>query len=247
MSEEKGVRQFAFFESYQNAIDHMPTDGAKLQMYQAITQYMFNGVAPDFQGEQLEIIALNVAWELVVPILNKSLKRSIAGSMGKGIERPSMRGNQNAKKIEGEQKQIKSETKQNLSNTKQNQANQNYKDRIGKEKEKDMEGGNAREERAPRFTPTPDLGIPSIKQVADVMRLYCKVKGIIITEQQAADKAERFINHHQASGWVLSNGRKMKDWEAAARNWIGRDIETGAVRSAAKPTTKKTLADDELL
>lgn len=34
-------------------------------------------------------------------------------------------------------------------------------------------------------------------------------------------EAERFHNHHQAAGWLLSNRRPMVDWKAAARTWRG--------------------------
>jgi len=32
--------------------------------------------------------------------------------------------------------------------------------------------------------------------------------------------ADRFCNHYEMAGWVLKNGRKMKDWKAAVRNWL---------------------------
>ena len=46
-----------------------------------------------------------------------------------------------------------------------------------------------------------------------------------ITEIQtefAEIDAERFYNYYQAKGWMIGNN-KMKDWKAAARNWIARD------------------------
>lgn len=234
MSEEKRLQQFAFFESYQNAIDRMPTDGAKLQMYQAITQYMFNGVAPDFQGEQLEIMALNIAWELVVPILNLSLKRSIAGSMGRGVERPSMRGNQNASK--GEENKAKS--KQNQSKTKQNQAKQNYRigeDRIGKEKEKEMEGGNARVKRENTFAPTPNFSIPTIDAIIAVMQGVCEDKKVAATHDQLKEAADRFFDFYDGRSWTTAKGIKLRKWEGEARNWTRGDISNGKFKT--EPTT----------
>ena len=46
-----------------------------------------------------------------------------------------------------------------------------------------------------------------------------------ITEIQtefAEIDAERFYNYYQAKGWMIGSN-KMKDWKAAARNWIARD------------------------
>ncbi|MBN2166746.1 MAG: hypothetical protein JW717_10750 [Marinilabiliaceae bacterium] len=33
-------------------------------------------------------------------------------------------------------------------------------------------------------------------------------------------EAERFFNYHQSNGWLVGGRSKMKDWKAAARNWI---------------------------
>jgi hypothetical protein len=32
--------------------------------------------------------------------------------------------------------------------------------------------------------------------------------------------AEKFYNHFQSNGWLVGGKSKMKDWKAAARNWI---------------------------
>ena len=33
-------------------------------------------------------------------------------------------------------------------------------------------------------------------------------------------EAERFFNHFQSNGWLVGGKTKMKDWQAAARNWM---------------------------
>lgn len=35
---------------------------------------------------------------------------------------------------------------------------------------------------------------------------------------------QRFCDYYAAQGWKLANGNTMKDWKAAVRNWIKRDI-----------------------
>lgn len=40
------------------------------------------------------------------------------------------------------------------------------------------------------------------------------------TELGAADEAERFWNYYEANGWVQGRGKSIKDWKAAARNWM---------------------------
>ena len=42
-------------------------------------------------------------------------------------------------------------------------------------------------------------------------------------EQGLGIDPERFVDYYAAQGWRLSNGRAMKDWRAAARNWARRD------------------------
>ena len=33
-------------------------------------------------------------------------------------------------------------------------------------------------------------------------------------------EAEKFYNHFQSNGWLVGGKSKMKDWKAAARNWL---------------------------
>lgn len=35
--------------------------------------------------------------------------------------------------------------------------------------------------------------------------------------------AARFVDYFEAQGWRLSNGNRMRDWRAAARNWSNRE------------------------
>lgn len=40
------------------------------------------------------------------------------------------------------------------------------------------------------------------------------------TELGAPDEGERFWNYYEANGWVQGRGKSIKDWKAAARNWM---------------------------
>jgi hypothetical protein len=33
-------------------------------------------------------------------------------------------------------------------------------------------------------------------------------------------EAEKFYNHFQSNGWLVGGKSKMRDWKAAARNWM---------------------------
>ena len=45
-----------------------------------------------------------------------------------------------------------------------------------------------------------------------------EVKAYCIERNNNID-AEYFIDFQEARGWVLSNGKKMKDWKATIRTW----------------------------
>ena len=41
-----------------------------------------------------------------------------------------------------------------------------------------------------------------------------------ILKKYAPIEAEKFFNYFQSNGWLVGGKTKMKDWNAAARNWI---------------------------
>ena len=57
---------------------------------------------------------------------------------------------------------------------------------------------------------------PSVEEV----QAYCDERGNGI-------RAERFVDYYAAQGWKLSNGRPLRDWKAAVRNWESRDAGRG--------------------
>ena len=76
--------------------------------------------------------------------------------------------------------------------------------KVPKEKEKEKDKENKKEEK--RFTP------PTQEEVAE----YCR-------ERNNGIDAEYFVSYYKARDWVLSNGRKMKDWRSAIITWEKRD------------------------
>src|SRR5690554_1268544 len=53
----------------------------------------------------------------------------------------------------------------------------------------------------------------------DEVELYFLEKGNSKTE------AQRFFNYFESNGWLVGGRAKMKDWKAAARNWMSRSKE----------------------
>ncbi len=46
------------------------------------------------------------------------------------------------------------------------------------------------------------------------------------------DQAEQYYNHFESNGWLVGGKAKMKDWKAAARNWVKRSGSFQKVSSA---------------
>ena len=48
------------------------------------------------------------------------------------------------------------------------------------------------------------------------------VKEFFIELKSTDAEAEKFHNHFESNGWLVGGKAKMKNWQAAARNWIKR-------------------------
>lgn len=82
-----------------------------------------------------------------------------------------------------------------------------------KEKEKDKDNDNMSEPQK-RFTP------PTVDEVAE----YCKERNNGIDPQY-------FVDYQTARNWVLSNGKKCKDWRATVRTWEQHNYERKPVKA----------------
>ena len=72
---------------------------------------------------------------------------------------------------------------------------------------------------------------PTIQEIAD----YAKEKGFDLD-------AEYFWDYQEARGWVLSNGKKMKDWKATIRTWMkNNNFRKAAGGSSTKAADVKGL------
>ena len=56
----------------------------------------------------------------------------------------------------------------------------------------------------------------------DEVKAYCE-------ERKNGIDAQHFIDYYSRQGWMLSNGRKMKDWKATVRTWEQREKKTTTV------------------
>ena len=104
----------------------------------------------------------------------------------------------------------------NENKTEQNGTNRNKQEQNGTKlpKEKDKEEDKEKEKDKKRFDP------PTLDEVT----AYMKEIGCDIDPQY-------FLDYQEARNWVLSNGKKAKDWKAVIRTWKHNDFK----RSASTP------------
>lgn len=85
---------FVFYRSFRDAIDECP-ENTQLELYRAMTKYVFEGVQPAFADTYARIV-----WKLIKPQLDANLRRRENGFKGasSGKLGGAPKGNLNAKK-----------------------------------------------------------------------------------------------------------------------------------------------------
>ncbi|WP_146260619.1 hypothetical protein [Breznakibacter xylanolyticus] len=66
-------------------------------------------------------------------------------------------------------------------------------------------------------TPAPRC---SVSKVSDVPPPIEHVKIYFLEKKFSDEEAEKFFNYFQSIGWLVGGRTKMRDWKAAARNWM---------------------------
>jgi hypothetical protein len=59
-----------------------------------------------------------------------------------------------------------------------------------------------------------------------------KVKEYFTEQEYPSIEAEKFFNYFESNGWLVGGKTQMKDWQAAARNWI---LNTSKFNNSSKP------------
>ena len=189
MTEERN--SFTFYLSFEKAISRLD-DKNQLSVYRSISRYSLFGESPEVDG------LAAIAWELIKPILDKSRVRSENGKKAKGVPKPNLVGNKNAKN-EAKTKLNEAESKQDRDRDRDRK-----EDKSSFEIDVDMSASADKKtgsDKPTRFVP------PTLNEVQD----------FILKNGYSVD-ADRFMDFYKAKGWMIGKN-KMKDWKAAVRNW----------------------------
>ena len=89
-----------------------------------------------------------------------------------------------------------------------------------KNKEHRTKNKNNTPSAAESSTPRTRFSPPGIAEIAAYMRLRAKEKNLFINPDS---EAERFADYYNANGWKVGKN-PMKDWKAAVRNWLSRNM-----------------------
>lgn len=105
-----------------------------------------------------------------------------------------------------------------------------------KENENEIENENIddieKEPRAKKFVP------PTLKEVIDNMTEKNMIAGGIWKEEIVIAEAKKFFNFYESKGWMVGRN-KMKNWNAAVRNWMN----TANERYGKQHTTSKNAGN----
>ena len=65
----------------------------------------------------------------------------------------------------------------------------------------------------------PDLGVKAPSKGGSIPTLQ-EVQEYFILKKVAAIEGEKFFNYYESTGWLVGGKTKMKNWNAASRNWM---------------------------
>jgi hypothetical protein len=70
-----------------------------------------------------------------------------------------------------------------------------------------------------------------------------EVKSYFLEKENTIIEAEKFYNYFESNGWLVGGKTKMKDWKAAARNWIMRSKEFQKEKQPTNPLSTNQNKD----
>jgi hypothetical protein len=69
-----------------------------------------------------------------------------------------------------------------------------------------------------------------------------EIKMYFAEKDASQEEAEKFFNHYESNGWLVGGKSKMKNWQAAARNWLLNSKKFNVIASEAKQSVIQSTA-----
>lgn len=188
----------------------------KGQLFEAILDYGEFGTEPELDG------AVGVAWDFLLPKLDRDDDR-----YGRQVEQRQYAVFVREVKKHGgtpppidEWKQLSNTERYRLvsADNEQHPTNNSQTTTNNSQLTKDIIMGADKPPTRPRFKP------PTLEDVA----AYCK-------EKELSVDAQRFVDYYQSNGWRVGKN-PMRDWQAAVRNWNGKEQKGNGKTEPEKPT-----------
>ena len=185
--------KFTWFPKLTRVLQALPPEFVA-EMAMAIAEYGTDGTEPEFSTPILGAVFAGIREDIDASVNARTCNKG-------GRPRKEHAGETGVSEV--------SETQERgLADVSETQ-NPSYKNKD-KDRDKDRDKDKGREENTRRHPPTSER--PTAEQVEE----YAKAKNLEVD-------AAQFVDYYAAQGWKLANGRPLKDWRAAARNWARRE------------------------
>ena len=218
-TQQPNRESFAFLWTFKDAMSDLE-DEEKLELYEAITDFAFFDVEPEFNSRVARAVFKSIRINLQRA---KDRYDRCKRNGSKGAEYGKLGGRPKKKIEQIETPRITpSETP---SETPKKPLNVNDNDNVNVNVN---DNGNRVSNRSTRFV------APSLDEVKT-----------FFSKNNFTSDAERFFDYYDANGWTQGKGKPIKNWQAAARNWERRQREfEPKAKIATTPTPKLPTAAD---
>jgi hypothetical protein len=208
-----------FYRSFYEAIKELDAD-TQAQVYSAIFEYALN-----FNEVEVKGVAKTV-FTLIKPQLDANLKRYENGTKAKV--------KQVVTKQEAKPKQTISKVEANV--------NVNVNDNVNVNENENVNHNQNDNVSRSRFR------APTYDEIFDFMKSKNALAGNVWPDAKVLTEAKAFFNHYESNGWMVGKN-KMKNWEAAVRNWMNNNskFENNKSKNIIQNEREKRASDLEKL
>lgn len=208
------MEYFCAYHSYLAAMELL-TDEEKGRLFDALLRYSSTGTAPDLSGNE----------RFVFPTMRDQIDRDAKKYAAKCAK--------NRKNIMQRYTNVRDCNPSYTNATKEKEKEKEKTKEKEKEKEKAKENIGGSKGEPPADKPPRTRFVPPGE---DETVMFFRENG------SSKEEAEAFRDYYQANGWKVGGRASMKDWRAAARNWIRRAGSYGTAQKAEQtPTAWDTL------